>query len=92
MFIRIDILLPIQTLSEIASRATDLKISQLQLVENIHDNKSPDIKPSIKRKIASFVQVVRSIRKMDAAVCAHIALDVVPADIHRHDRMWRLQR
>ncbi|KJA22922.1 hypothetical protein HYPSUDRAFT_185668 [Hypholoma sublateritium FD-334 SS-4] len=54
-----------KTLSEIASRAADLKISQLQLVENIHDNKTPDIKPPIKRKAASFVQTIRFLRKLD---------------------------
>lgn len=62
------IIYPSQTLSEIASRAADLKISQLQLVENIHDNKAPDIKPPIKRKAASFVQTIRSLRKLDKEV------------------------
>ncbi|KAF8962796.1 UvrD-helicase-domain-containing protein [Flammula alnicola] len=54
-----------KTLAEIASQAEKLKISQLELVERIHDNKIPDIKPSIKRKTASFVKTIRILRKLD---------------------------
>ncbi|KAF5327158.1 hypothetical protein D9619_004893 [Psilocybe cf. subviscida] len=54
-----------KTMSEIASLATALEISQLTVVERIHDNKIPDIKPAIKRKIASFIKVIRTLRKLD---------------------------
>ena len=55
----------LQSLAEIATQAEKLKISQLELIERIHDNKISDIKPPIKRKLASFVQTVRKLRSLD---------------------------
>ncbi|KIM39808.1 hypothetical protein M413DRAFT_74334 [Hebeloma cylindrosporum] len=54
-----------KTLSEIASLATKLKISQFDVVEKVHDNKLPDIKPPIKRKITPFIKTIRALKKMD---------------------------
>ncbi|KAF8806984.1 UvrD-helicase-domain-containing protein [Phlegmacium glaucopus] len=54
-----------KTLVEIATQAEKLKISQLELVEKIHDNRISDIKPPIKRKLASFVQAIRKLRSLD---------------------------
>ncbi|KAH9481404.1 ATP-dependent DNA helicase srs2 [Psilocybe cubensis] len=54
-----------KSLSELAIRAQELKISQLELVERIHDNKASDIKPPIKKKITSFVKSIRCMRRLD---------------------------
>ncbi|KDR76278.1 hypothetical protein GALMADRAFT_225966 [Galerina marginata CBS 339.88] len=59
-----------KSLSEVASQAQRLKISQLELVEKIYDNKVPDIKPSVKKKIVSFVKTIRSLRKLDEDKCS----------------------
>ncbi|KAF8905113.1 P-loop containing nucleoside triphosphate hydrolase protein, partial [Gymnopilus junonius] len=58
-----------KSLSEIASQAQKLKISQLELIERIHDSKLPDTKPSIKKKIVSFVKAIRCLRKLDEEKC-----------------------
>jgi hypothetical protein len=55
-------------MSEIASLATTLEIPQLTVIERIYDNLIPDIKPSIKRKIAPFIKVIRTLRKLDEEV------------------------
>ncbi|KAJ3512674.1 hypothetical protein NLJ89_g3394 [Agrocybe chaxingu] len=54
-----------RSIEEIAAQSSKLKISQLELVERIHDGKVPDIKPSIKRKLVSFVNVIRALRALD---------------------------
>ncbi|KAG1762716.1 P-loop containing nucleoside triphosphate hydrolase protein [Suillus occidentalis] len=51
-----------KSLGEILSRAQTLGISPLTLVERIHDSIIPDLKPSVKRKVQSFVDVMRSLR------------------------------
>ncbi|KIK45214.1 hypothetical protein CY34DRAFT_78359 [Suillus luteus UH-Slu-Lm8-n1] len=51
-----------KSLGEILSRAQTLGISPLTLVERIHDSIIPDLKPSVKRKVQSFVNVIRSLR------------------------------
>ena len=57
-----------QSVAEIVARAEKAKCSPLELVEQIHDSKIPDIKPPIKRKIGSFVTTIRSLRKYDSEV------------------------
>ncbi|KAG1826576.1 P-loop containing nucleoside triphosphate hydrolase protein [Suillus variegatus] len=51
-----------KSLGEILSRAQKLGISPLTLVERINDSIIPDLKPSVKRKVQSFVNVIRSLR------------------------------
>ncbi|KAG2070745.1 UvrD-helicase-domain-containing protein [Suillus decipiens] len=51
-----------KSLGEILSRAQTLKISPLTLVERIHDSVIPDLKPPVKRKVQSFVDVIRSLK------------------------------
>ncbi|KAG2340726.1 UvrD-helicase-domain-containing protein [Suillus weaverae] len=51
-----------KSLGEILSRAQKLGISPLTLIERIHDSIIPDLKPSVKRKVQSFVNVIRSLR------------------------------
>ena len=58
----------LQTLAEIATQAEKLKISQLELVEKIHDDKISDIKPPVKRKLTSFVKAIRKLRSLDKDV------------------------
>ena len=58
----------LKTLAEIASLAEKLKISQLELVEKIYDDKFSDIKPPIKRKLTSFVKAIRKLRSLDKDV------------------------
>ena len=58
----------LQSLAEIATQAEKLKISQLELVEKIHNNKISDIKPPIKRKLAGFVQAIQRLRDLDKDV------------------------
>ncbi|KAF8149889.1 P-loop containing nucleoside triphosphate hydrolase protein [Crassisporium funariophilum] len=55
-----------KTLAELAAQAERLNISQLEVVEKIHDNRIPDIKPPIRRKLASFVQTIRTLRRLVA--------------------------
>ena len=58
----------LQTLAEIATQAEKLKISQFELIEKIYDDKISDIKPPIKRKLASFVKAIRQLRSLDKDV------------------------
>ncbi|KAG1883398.1 P-loop containing nucleoside triphosphate hydrolase protein, partial [Suillus subluteus] len=51
-----------KSLGEILSRAQKLGISPLTLVERIHDSMIPDLKLSVKRKVQSFVNVMRSLK------------------------------
>ncbi|KAF9468047.1 UvrD-helicase-domain-containing protein [Collybia nuda] len=51
-----------KTLQEISSRAEKIKLSQLQVIEGICDNRFPDIRPAGKHKFAPFVKIVRSLR------------------------------
>ncbi|KAF7791687.1 hypothetical protein EIP86_002710 [Pleurotus ostreatoroseus] len=51
-------------ITELIARASKLQISPLEVVEQIYDGKIPDIKPPVKRKVTSFVQTIRTLRKM----------------------------
>ena len=51
-----------QTLSEIFAKADELGLSAMELVEQIHDSRVPDIKPAVKRKLSSFVNAIRKLR------------------------------
>ncbi|EPQ52841.1 UvrD-helicase-domain-containing protein, partial [Gloeophyllum trabeum ATCC 11539] len=63
-----------KTLGEILRTAQGRRLSPVALVEHIYDSKIPDIKPSIKRKVGSFVRTVRELR---------LAAQRMPADIIR---------
>lgn len=41
----------------------------MQVVERIIDGKIPDVKPPVKKKLASFVDTLRILRKHANAVC-----------------------
>ncbi|KAG7089539.1 hypothetical protein E1B28_011212 [Marasmius oreades] len=53
-----------KTLQELLSRAEKEKLSPLLIVEKIVDGRTPDIKPPVKRKLTSFVSVMRKVRRM----------------------------
>ena len=61
-------LIKFQSLEEIALQAKKLEISQLKLVEGIVDCNIPDIKPSVKKKLATFVKTIRDLRKLEKEV------------------------
>ena len=52
-----------QTVAELLHRAEQLKVPPLEVVERIVDGKIPDIKPSVKKKLANFVGIIRDLRK-----------------------------
>ncbi|EIN10179.1 UvrD-helicase-domain-containing protein, partial [Punctularia strigosozonata HHB-11173 SS5] len=52
-----------KTVAELILRASRLNISPLQLLEKIHDGRTPDIKPPVKRKIGAFVTAIRRLRE-----------------------------
>lgn len=52
-----------KTLLEIQQRAEKAEKSPLQLLEGIFDMRLPDNKPSIRKKITTFVQVMRKLQK-----------------------------
>ncbi|KAF5359087.1 hypothetical protein D9756_003438 [Leucocoprinus leucothites] len=54
----------LKTLDNLASRAQGNKSSMLKVVERICDNRIPDIKPPIKRKLADFVKAMQKLRKL----------------------------
>lgn len=51
-----------KTVAELIGRAEKSNQSPLAIVEAICDNKAPDIKPAVKRKVAPFVTAIRSLR------------------------------
>ncbi|KAG6879550.1 hypothetical protein C0992_001555 [Termitomyces sp. T32_za158] len=53
-----------KTLQEIAARAEQSKVSQLSIMEGICGDRLPDMKPTAKRKLSSFVSVVRKLRDL----------------------------
>ena len=57
-----------QSLEEIAAQAKKLELSQLKLVEGIADCNISDIKPSVKKKLATFVKTIRDLRKLEKEV------------------------
>ncbi|KAI0684955.1 P-loop containing nucleoside triphosphate hydrolase protein [Cytidiella melzeri] len=55
-----------KSIAEILSTAVRLKISPLDVVERIHDDKIPDIRPPLKRKIEQFVRAIKTLRGLTA--------------------------
>ncbi|KAJ8521924.1 hypothetical protein ONZ45_g1446 [Pleurotus djamor] len=53
-----------KTLEELSIRAEKTQKQPMDVVELIHAGKQPDIKPPIKRKIASFVDTIQSLRTL----------------------------
>ncbi|KAI0784570.1 P-loop containing nucleoside triphosphate hydrolase protein [Abortiporus biennis] len=53
-----------KTIALLLARATQLGISPLETVENIYDGKIPDIKPAVKRKVKSFIEPIRKLRRL----------------------------
>ncbi|KAF9065598.1 P-loop containing nucleoside triphosphate hydrolase protein [Rhodocollybia butyracea] len=53
-----------KTVSELLARADKSKVTLLDLVEKIHNGKIPDIKPPVRRKLASFVPSIRVLRNL----------------------------
>ncbi|KAL0954493.1 hypothetical protein HGRIS_003461 [Hohenbuehelia grisea] len=53
-----------KTVAEIFVRADKTKSTPLEVIEKICDGRMPDIKPPVKRKVASFVAAIRSLRKL----------------------------
>ncbi|KAJ3820348.1 P-loop containing nucleoside triphosphate hydrolase protein [Lentinula raphanica] len=53
-----------KSVAELIARAESSKLTLVELVEKIHSNKTPDVKPAVKRKIAPFVSVFRNLRQM----------------------------
>ncbi|KAI0951320.1 hypothetical protein AcW1_008388 [Taiwanofungus camphoratus] len=53
-----------KTISEILSTAERVKLSPLEVAEQIFDGKMPDIKPSVKRKLTTFLRPIRELRKL----------------------------
>ena len=58
----------VKSLEEIASKAEKSKLSQLKLVEKIVDNLMPDTKPPIKKKLTTFVKIIRTLRDLNEEV------------------------
>ncbi|KAF9243513.1 ATP-dependent DNA helicase pcra [Melanogaster broomeanus] len=55
-----------KALGEIIARAEQLKSSPFSVVEQICDHKIPDLRLSVKRKMAPFVATIRTLRKLAA--------------------------
>ncbi|KAF8839623.1 UvrD-helicase-domain-containing protein [Paxillus ammoniavirescens] len=55
-----------KALGEIIACAQKLKSSPLSIVEQICDHKRPDLKLSVRRKVAPFVSTIRTLRKLAA--------------------------
>ncbi|KAL6298631.1 P-loop containing nucleoside triphosphate hydrolase protein [Sparassis latifolia] len=53
-----------KTVAELLSTAERMNISPLELAERIHDGKTPDIKPSVKRKLGPFIAPIRRLRTL----------------------------
>ena len=52
-----------QTIAELLHRAEQLKVPPLTVVERIVDGKIPDIKPPVRKKLASFTDTIRDLRR-----------------------------
>lgn len=61
-------------MSEIFAKADQLGLSAMELVEQIHDSKVPDVKPAVKRKLSSFVNAIRKLRDQAKNVGARISI------------------
>ncbi|KAJ3796874.1 P-loop containing nucleoside triphosphate hydrolase protein [Lentinula aff. detonsa] len=53
-----------KSVAELLARADASKLTLVELVERIHSNRTPDVKPAVKRKIGSFVSVIRVLKQM----------------------------
>ncbi|TFY71149.1 hypothetical protein EVG20_g1852 [Dentipellis fragilis] len=76
-----------KSVSQILQRAEKDKISALELVERIYDGKAPDIKPPLKRKVATFVSTIRTVRnlakkRVSAAALIRTLLDLLNYEEH----------
>ncbi|KAA1467450.1 UvrD-helicase-domain-containing protein [Dentipellis sp. KUC8613] len=76
-----------KSVSQILQRAEKDKISALDLVERIHDGKVPDIKPPLKRKVATFISTIRTVRnlakkRVSAAALIRTLLDLLNYEEH----------
>ncbi|KAI0322583.1 P-loop containing nucleoside triphosphate hydrolase protein [Amylostereum chailletii] len=52
-----------KSVAQIVARAEQERLSPLDVVERIYDGKMPDNKPGIRKKIASYVKIIRTLRK-----------------------------
>jgi DNA helicase II / ATP-dependent DNA helicase PcrA len=50
-------------LNDISRRAGECGKGHLELLEAIYDRKLPDQKPAVRKKISSFVEVIKSLRQ-----------------------------
>jgi DNA helicase-2/ATP-dependent DNA helicase PcrA len=57
-----------KTLIEISSTAEKQNLSMLSLVEKICDNRTPDIKPPVKRKLGNFIKVIQKLKMLASEV------------------------
>ncbi|KAL5640278.1 hypothetical protein ACGC1H_007523 [Rhizoctonia solani] len=55
-----------KSIAEVVARATSEKTSAFNVIERICDGTTPDIKPSIKRKVSELVRLIRQLRKWAA--------------------------
>ncbi|KXN84725.1 ATP-dependent DNA helicase PcrA, partial [Leucoagaricus sp. SymC.cos] len=53
-----------KTLEELSLKAQDKKFPMMTMVEKICDNRIPDIKPPVKRKLNEFVNVMKKLKKL----------------------------
>ncbi|KAG5643023.1 hypothetical protein DXG03_001761 [Asterophora parasitica] len=76
-----------KTLQEIASRAEKSGVSQLSIMEGICESRLPDLKPSVKRRLAPFIKVIRALREhankgMSSANLIRQLVDLVEFEAH----------
>jgi DNA helicase-2/ATP-dependent DNA helicase PcrA len=55
-------------MDELSLRARDKRLSMLSVVEKICDNRIPDIKPPVKRKLGGFVKAMQNLKKSASEV------------------------
>lgn len=63
-----------QTLNDISRRSQESGKTHIQLLEGIYDGRLPDQKPTIRKKIASFVQVMRALRTYASEVSTVVTI------------------
>ncbi|KAI9057301.1 P-loop containing nucleoside triphosphate hydrolase protein [Trametes sanguinea] len=81
-----------KTVNEISMRAQELKISPLLVVERIVDGKIPDIKPPVKKKLASFVHTIRILRKhANDGVAPSKLINALVESIHYKEHLTKTQ-
>ncbi|TCD65239.1 hypothetical protein EIP91_002947 [Steccherinum ochraceum] len=59
-----------KTVEQILARATELRISPMEVVQRIHEGKMPDTKPPVKRKVGDFVDAIRLLRERAEQHCS----------------------